>query len=80
MSEAIGLIETKGLVGLVEACDAMVKAASRGCGSGGGKGGGRAGVVARDCTSARCAGRKHVEVTGNDNWIQQLELENGNGQ
>jgi microcompartment protein CcmL/EutN len=28
MSEAIGLIETKGLVGLVEACDAMVKAAS----------------------------------------------------
>ena len=27
MSEAIGLIETKGLVGLVEACDAMVKAA-----------------------------------------------------
>jgi hypothetical protein len=28
MSEAIGLIETKGLVGLVEASDAMVKAAS----------------------------------------------------
>ena len=28
MSQAIGLIETKGLVGLVEACDAMVKAAS----------------------------------------------------
>ena len=28
MSEAIGLVETKGLVGLVEACDAMVKAAS----------------------------------------------------
>jgi microcompartment protein CcmL/EutN len=28
MSEAIGLIETRGLVGLVEACDAMVKAAS----------------------------------------------------
>ena len=28
MSEAIGLIETKGLVGLVEACDAMVKVAS----------------------------------------------------
>ena len=27
MSEAIGLIETKGLVGLVEASDAMVKAA-----------------------------------------------------
>ena len=28
MQDAIGLIETKGLVGLVEACDAMVKAAS----------------------------------------------------
>jgi len=28
MSQAIGLIETKGLVGLVEASDAMVKAAS----------------------------------------------------
>jgi microcompartment protein CcmL/EutN len=28
MSEAIGLIETKGLVGLVEASDAMCKAAS----------------------------------------------------
>jgi microcompartment protein CcmL/EutN len=28
MSQAIGLIETRGLVGLVEACDAMVKAAS----------------------------------------------------
>jgi microcompartment protein CcmL/EutN len=28
MSEAIGLIETKGLVGLVEATDAMCKAAS----------------------------------------------------
>jgi microcompartment protein CcmL/EutN len=28
MSQAIGLIETKGLVGLVEGCDAMVKAAS----------------------------------------------------
>ncbi|HET6208374.1 MAG TPA: BMC domain-containing protein [Terracidiphilus sp.] len=28
MSEAIGLIETRGLVGLVEASDAMVKAAS----------------------------------------------------
>jgi microcompartment protein CcmL/EutN len=28
MSQAIGLIETKGLVGLVEASDAMVKAAN----------------------------------------------------
>ena len=28
MSQAIGLIETRGLVGLVEASDAMVKAAS----------------------------------------------------
>jgi microcompartment protein CcmL/EutN len=28
MSQAIGLIETKGMVGLVEASDAMVKAAS----------------------------------------------------
>jgi microcompartment protein CcmL/EutN len=28
MNKAIGLIETKGLVGLVEACDAMCKAAS----------------------------------------------------
>lgn len=28
MSGAIGLIETKGLVGIVEACDAMVKAAN----------------------------------------------------
>ena len=28
MSQAIGLIETKGLVGVVEASDAMVKAAS----------------------------------------------------
>ena len=28
MSGAIGLIETRGLVGLVEACDAMVKAAN----------------------------------------------------
>ena len=28
MSQAIGLVETRGLVGLVEACDAMVKAAS----------------------------------------------------
>ena len=28
MSEAIGLIETRGMVGLVEASDAMVKAAS----------------------------------------------------
>lgn len=28
MSGAIGLIETKGLVSLVEACDAMVKAAN----------------------------------------------------
>jgi len=28
MNEAIGLIETRGLVGLVEASDAMVKAAS----------------------------------------------------
>lgn len=27
MSEALGMIETKGFVGLVEACDAMVKAA-----------------------------------------------------
>ena len=27
MSEALGMIETKGLVGLVEAADAMVKAA-----------------------------------------------------
>jgi microcompartment protein CcmL/EutN len=28
MSQAIGLIETKGMVGMVEASDAMVKAAS----------------------------------------------------
>ena len=28
MSQAIGLIETRGMVGLVEASDAMVKAAS----------------------------------------------------
>ena len=28
MSEALGLIETKGLVGAIEAADAMVKAAS----------------------------------------------------
>jgi microcompartment protein CcmL/EutN len=28
MSGAIGLIETKGLVGIIEACDAMVKAAN----------------------------------------------------
>jgi len=28
MSKAIGLIETRGMVGLVEACDAMCKAAS----------------------------------------------------
>jgi microcompartment protein CcmL/EutN len=28
VNKAIGLIETKGLVGLVEACDAMCKAAS----------------------------------------------------
>lgn len=27
MSDALGMIETKGFVGLVEACDAMVKAA-----------------------------------------------------
>src|SRR5476649_60117 len=27
MSEALGMIETKGFVGMVEACDAMVKAA-----------------------------------------------------
>ena len=27
MSDALGLIETKGFVGMVEACDAMVKAA-----------------------------------------------------
>ncbi len=27
MSEALGLIETRGFVGMVEACDAMVKAA-----------------------------------------------------
>ena len=27
MAEALGLIETKGFVGMVEACDAMVKAA-----------------------------------------------------
>jgi hypothetical protein len=89
MSEAIGLIETKGLVGLVEASDAMVKAASvelvktvqigggyvtrsfaamwaacarRWTRARRGQGGGRAGVVARDCAAARCAGRKHVEV------------------
>ena len=61
MSEAIGLIETKGLVGLVEACDAMVKAASvelvktvqigGGRRRGGGQGCGRTGVVSRDCAS-----------------------------
>jgi microcompartment protein CcmL/EutN len=28
MNKAIGLIETRGLVGLIEACDAMCKAAS----------------------------------------------------
>src|SRR5688500_2897323 len=30
--EALGLVETRGLVGMVEAADAMVKAANGGCG------------------------------------------------
>ena len=53
VSEAIGMVETRGLVGMVEAADAMVKAAKVNLVGWEKIGSGYVTVLMRDCSSSR---------------------------